>query len=721
MRRNMNRNYRPASNSGGGHLMTNNLELQDLDHELELLKRKRQIIEQQHQMLTTGVGYMDQSRQYGFNQPQQNYQGQSTQKSKYSPYYNDSISQASNKYGSILGKRQSNNSDWNSHSTPKRFTGASKGPKGKYGADYKNHSPWSSNNNQGSSKNSPWSDPRTLMGSKINPPKNKKSFNKFNGNKVSKPAPSSSFVNKLVSYPIPQRKTLVEGSANLVQNKTQSLNAEPSLVLRADKVPTPKMAGRLELALGNIMKDVKTQYGDIQEYKLCFISNVLMRNMKQTIRERLRNVLLNKPIGNVVEIVNHYRKVFPQETDIEILNAAQEFQKANNEKQNAINLEYSDCAIKYFKDNMNKLITTTLEEMFAKLEELYPCGKEVDKAKEMFAELITDGTLLKVADDIKKCDHNETTPMETEFEQNKAGCPDQENSDKQNEKEQTENEQSKAEESTNNETEKATAESEFEEAKLDEDADKSIHDNENTDRAELNKEDIDKPSLNNESDDRAGLNKEDIDKPSPNNESADKPSHEKESTDKPSVDNEATHKPGPDNESTENTDQKLSENEIEEQFNKIDGAICALLKVRLPVILGKHKNTILKILNLSNHYRNTKEVIMSQVKELVTTECRIELSKQKSDSEKEKNDSGDVNNSKNTDTSISSLTPDSLLHYVKIVGRPYLPKRRTMQNYLKQFYPKSIKKHKSLHLLFVGFDDKKNYDAILAVKKNGCW
>lgn len=59
--------------------------------------------------------------------------------------------------------------------------------------------------------------------------------------------------------------------------------------------------------------------------------------------------------------------------------------------------------------------------------------------------------------------------------------------------------------------------------------------------------------------------------------------------------------------------------------------------------------------------------------------------------------------------------PRPLMHYVKILGKPSLPKRKAMEAFFSEFKPKSIKKHKNVHnLLFVGFIDKESYDNILA-------
>jgi hypothetical protein len=165
----------------------------------------------------------------------------------------------------------------------------------------------------------------------------KSSYKDFKPNQVNKnkPLPSST-VPKLISYPIPQRKAIVEQTTNLVK-KVDNVTAD--FILRADKVPSQQMAGRLELGLGSIVKEIRSKYEKSKEHGDHFKSQFLMRHMKHAIRERLRCVMLGKVVGKVDEIVKQYRMVYPPATDPEIMKIALDAQAAEDAKNLAINIE----------------------------------------------------------------------------------------------------------------------------------------------------------------------------------------------------------------------------------------------------------------------------------------------------------------------------------------------------------------------------------------------
>lgn len=55
-----------------------------------------------------------------------------------------------------------------------------------------------------------------------------------------------------------------------------------------------------------------------------------------------------------------------------------------------------------------------------------------------------------------------------------------------------------------------------------------------------------------------------------------------------------------------------------------------------------------------------------------------------------------------------------LLVFFQIMGKPKLPSKSEMNNFLQKFKPKSIKKHRTIHnLLFIGFMEKSSFDAIV--------
>lgn len=152
----------------------------------------------------------------------------------------------------------------------------------------------------------------------------------FKPSKVSKPKPQQA-PNKLATYSKDVAKSLVSKTVNTVVEK----KADFSQVFRADKTPTGPMIGRMELALGTILKDIKTEHcttsGDLEYFNASFVQRLI----KHTIRTRIRNVMLDQVVGNVNDIVANYRKKYPKNTDIELVQIAKD---AHGLSTNAIGL-----------------------------------------------------------------------------------------------------------------------------------------------------------------------------------------------------------------------------------------------------------------------------------------------------------------------------------------------------------------------------------------------
>lgn len=143
----------------------------------------------------------------------------------------------------------------------------------------------------------------------------------FKPSKVSKPKPQQA-PNKLANYSNDIAKSLVSKVVDTDVDK----KADFSQILRADKTPTVQMKGRLELALGTIMKDIKSEHcttpGDLEYFNASFVQRLI----KHTIRTRIRNVMLDQVVGNVSDIVANYRKKYPKNTDIELVQIAKDAQ-----------------------------------------------------------------------------------------------------------------------------------------------------------------------------------------------------------------------------------------------------------------------------------------------------------------------------------------------------------------------------------------------------------
>lgn len=260
--------------------------------------------------------------------------------------YNDLPQSNSFSGGGLLGKRPMNDQPWQSHSSqkysgpqggPKRKFNSNPGPKANLSRSELSAQGWQVFNNKNSQNRSQWNKPQPSKG-----PKPKSSFpsQRFNNPKVNKPeqkdfkpskvskAKTAAPTNKLASYGTSERAKLV--------NKALEEDKDPNFILRDDQVPSQQLAGRLELALGHILKEIKAKYADSESNTASFQTMFVQRQMKQAIRERLRGVMMGKYVGKIGPIVESYRKVFPDSTDAEIVQIALDAKESNEAKQLAI-------------------------------------------------------------------------------------------------------------------------------------------------------------------------------------------------------------------------------------------------------------------------------------------------------------------------------------------------------------------------------------------------
>lgn len=136
------------------------------------------------------------------------------------------------------------------------------------------------------------------------------------GNKTGTRPGQGSGPNKLNSYPQSVRQNLVAKASDLTQ---KSIKEEK---LEADKPVSRSLMGRLELALGTVFKDMKQMYDEVEPTAGIFRNTIQQRVLKQAIRDRIRNVMLGKNVGNAVEITKIYRDKYPTQHDEELLQLA---------------------------------------------------------------------------------------------------------------------------------------------------------------------------------------------------------------------------------------------------------------------------------------------------------------------------------------------------------------------------------------------------------------
>lgn len=146
---------------------------------------------------------------------------------------------------------------------------------------------------------------------KQNPPRNP-----VTQNKVTKPKAAPA--NKLAAQPLAERKKLVAAATEA------GARVDVNRMLLPDKAPTQQVTGRLELALGDIMRNIRESVIKDSPNASMLRSAELQRVMKQAVRERIKTVMLGKVVGSMSEILALYREEFPTETDVDIVNIALE-------------------------------------------------------------------------------------------------------------------------------------------------------------------------------------------------------------------------------------------------------------------------------------------------------------------------------------------------------------------------------------------------------------
>ncbi|XP_050357961.1 uncharacterized protein LOC126778453 isoform X2 [Nymphalis io] len=632
MRRHREFDNDPRQPSPGGPLMTNHL--RDLDIELELLKRKREIIQQEQDMLSR----FSTKRQYDYEHRSNTYDRQEPNNRQFNtnnfPHRFDGPSNSGNFTRAQGAKRQTPNQYWQPPSVPKRFTAPQKinpwqtsNPRQELGFPNRKNFPPQQGNIGGAIR--PLMSIRPSISQRIQK-KNQIPRKDFKPNKVTKPKPQQA-PNKLSTYSVAATKKLVSQVVDTMDKKVES-----DQILRVDKTPTVQMKGRLELALGTIMKEIKNEHctdpKDIEYFQSPFIQRLL----KHAIRTRIRSVMIDQVVGNFSDIVSKYREKFPKDTDLELVQIAKDAQTLSSKSVGVAQLIESDDPQEFYNRNMLKALYIKFDEIFDNLEKLYQ-----SKAKNL-------DEYIKYMPEPKKLDKDKTPNQSNENINSGAG-----------------------------------------------------------------KEKINLENLIGEGDTVQVIN------------------------------------------------ERLTKVKIYREF------MDELIEQRLPKVLPKFKDAILSIILTDKEFLVTKSVIMSQLKKKInrtfdkdidiefpnsstTNTSPKTMSETSAGSSAEKLSNTSTPRDKSCDTEKPSqaspvepstnATPKTVantapatsnntsseqntpksddLFYVKLISRPNLPARAVIYDFLKQFKPASIKKHKSINnLLVIGFANKEDYDKIIAVNE----
>ncbi|XP_061381125.1 uncharacterized protein LOC133319737 [Danaus plexippus] len=577
----MRRNRDFGIKQNNGPLMTDHL--RDLDIELELLKRKREILQQEQNMISRIA-------RQNYEQPSSSFRHEHIQ---FQPQQVD-VANFSNLYEAQGGTRnfrnnlkRQNQSNWQAPNPPKRFNAP------------RAVNPWQNDSVQGQRKafqppKSSFS-PVPLMSVKPGISQRLKRENPnrrdFQPSKITKSRPKKDNQPKARAQNVKIVNHQANEAKNLVSETMKSLEPRnDDHILHPDKQPSLQMKGRLELALGSILKELRLELSsdpDVSEY---FATHYIQRIVKRTIRSRIRDVMMGKAVGTINDILDNYRGAYPKETDLDIIKTVKEAQAYSSKNLSVTHLIESDDPQDFFRKNMTRILSNKLDDLFSNLESFYE-----NKDKEIIESI------------------------------NKLPEPD-----------------------------------------------KSANTNDTDDYSEkVNLQHI----LNN-------------------------------FFESVPDDNELV---------------KALGGRIDKAKHYID-FMDRLIEQRLPKVLPKFKDMILNILYHDRDFIGAKAMVMTEMKKKGNTTDESVQQKGNDDGiteDAEKNENKSVEPSRDTaidkTTNTTGTTTNDGIYYVKLVGRPKLPARAEICEFLNQFNTNSIKKHKTINnLLVLSFTNKDDYNRILA-------
>ncbi|KAJ0170492.1 hypothetical protein K1T71_013863 [Dendrolimus kikuchii] len=573
-------------------LMTEHI--RSLDLELELLKRKRDMIEQQQHLLNRQINY-DNQRQY--NPPMFESNNRDNSNRNFSFMYDDYPNSDYIPLNSGSRKRPSE-STWRDNPQPKRFSGPKRGNAKKSVGSWMRSGANSASTSSGQTR---YFEPSSM---------------------AVKSKPTSSQKPRITSTPPFKPKP------KAAERKIPKVNE--SMILRPNRTPSLQLNGRLELGLGHLLKDIKNKYGSIQPYSLAFVNQTAMKAMKILIRERIREVMMGKQVGALQDIMTVYRQRYPLESDVDIVNEGLAHQVLSDVKHITKSIA-AENPKQHFKENISLMVELKLHQMFLKLSEIYSKDAPIGD------------TTVELTPVQKLDDTDFSEDVTTESESN----------------------QTKNKETVSDEHEGEIPEEQENISKDQEDADTKKQD----DAAEEQEDVI--PM------DQEGVSKEKEDTVLKNEEIVSQ--NKKENVHKTK-----------EKAATMEIDENVTAN-IEETPTVQNVVLDRLIEQKLPEILKKHIKFIKSLLNFDQMYEALNKKAFW---------CNFE--KQRSLERKEPKEPKEP----------KEAPPK---YFVKLYGKKGLPKKNAMQEFLGQFNPKCVKKLKSMHnLLFVGFDDKEDFDKILA-------
>lgn len=93
-----------------------------------------------------------------------------------------------------------------------------------------------------------------------------------------------------------------------------------------------QLQGRLELVMGHLLKELKTKFSEVEAYRDTIQSPLAQRTVKQILRDRIKELMMNKYIGGINDGLTVYRKRYPEGTDEALLEEVKQAKEELNVK-----------------------------------------------------------------------------------------------------------------------------------------------------------------------------------------------------------------------------------------------------------------------------------------------------------------------------------------------------------------------------------------------------
>ncbi|VVC92972.1 unnamed protein product [Leptidea sinapis] len=143
---------------------------------------------------------------------------------------------------------------------------------------------------------------------------------------------------------------------------------DPDNCILRPNVETPKyVTGRLELALGELLKPLRPLYPNVMGSKL----------VRHVVRDRIRSIMMNKPVISLASVFEQYRLVYPEEAENDLVTLRDECKMTGVMKLPNFSDTETESISKYYFERYEKLLASKMDAMFNNIGKLQATDDKV--------------------------------------------------------------------------------------------------------------------------------------------------------------------------------------------------------------------------------------------------------------------------------------------------------------------------------------------------------